>query len=600
MQVLLEEYFLRRKILLNLFALCLGLATTTTVVALGSVPGNFYGNLGFNYTNSWAQQGTQTNAAYTTLSANWRSYLYHPWFATYNLGATASMLQNNSGATTTTTNLLYSYFGLSLLPRSRFPFRFNMTYGNDVNNWGIGTLDWIDVGQKQTLYMNARQSYITRKGDRIDAWVTNRTRHYYDAELKDMTYGAKIKTRGSKQNLYANATYQTRSNSLTNLETTNVIAALTHNYFPSTNFYIKTLASTTHYGNNSAVDPTSVFSNRVTDRNQVSSFMYWRPEYRPYTATAGLRLYRRGASLTDLAQTDQLGVNANAAANYTFNRRLRLTTTANTSLIQTKQNAVTNIDTKNVNISALLYYRSDRILIRDFLYNWFASSGVGNSVNMLYQQSTYAQNLNVAVGHTANRVWVTGNRSTFRLNMTQTAREFVKNKPLNTGLNISHMISTTWNKDMRKGRFYSQLSVLDSHIIDDVNSNSQIVNVQFSRLIPLSRLSQWGANLSVQSSRYHSQNDSNRGFLNEFVTRGAGRINYQQARLFGIYKLKFRAWIEMSAIGDLNGGNRKQADAEARLGYNVGKLSTSLIGRGIINNAGLGMGVVVMQLNRSF
>jgi len=586
--------------LLNISVLCLAVATTNVAAAVSYAPVKVYGNIGFHYTGTRAKEGAESNSAYTTLSANARSYLWRPWFATYSLGGTASVLQSDSGTNSSRTNLLYSHFDFSMLPKSRFPFRFNMSYGNDVESWGVGSLDWLDMGDKQTLYMNARQSYITRKGDRIDGWVTHRTRNYFDAELKDLTYGAKVKTRGKYQNLYANGSYQTRSNSVTDLETTNVIAAMTHNYFPTSEFYVKTLVSTTHYEDNSLIDHTSTFDDRITDRNQVSTFMYWRPEYRPYTATAGMRVYRRGTTLTDLSDSNQVGLDANVAGNYTINRRMRLTATANTAIIHTRVNESKKTDSQSANVSALLNYRSDRILFKEFIYHWYASGGIGNRVDVHFEEADFSQTANVGIGHSANRVWVTGNRSTVRLNLTQSAREFLKYEPLDTGLSISHSISGTWNKDLRKGRFYSQLSVLDSHIIDNTNRNSQIINFQFSRVLPINRLSQWGAHLSAQSSRYRSEHDTSLGFAKEFVTTGTGRLNYQHARMFGIYKLKFRAKLDVSTTGNLEREDRRQADAEARFGYNVGKLSTALIGRGVVNNTGLTMGVVVMQINRSF
>ncbi|MDX1811409.1 MAG: hypothetical protein R3240_05650, partial [Gammaproteobacteria bacterium] len=424
-----------RKFWVNALALSMSAVAIDATAAYSSATPKIYGNVGFHYTGSRNKEGATSNSAYTTLSANAQSFLWRPWFATYNLGATASMLQSDSGATSTSTNLIYSHLDFSLLPRSRFPFRFSMNYGNDVESWGLGSLDWLDVGDKQTLYMNARQSYITRKGDRVDGWVTQRTRNYYDAELKDTTYGAKIKTRGKHQNLYANASYQTRSNSLTDLETTNVIAALTHNYFPTSEFYIKSLVSTTHYEDNALIDHTSTFNDRVTDRNQVSTFMYWRPQYRPYTATAGLRAYRRGNSLTDLSGSNQVGFDANAAANYTINRRLIFTASANTSIIHTRVDADNKTDSQSANISALLNYRSDRIMLRDFVYSWYVNGGVGNQMSVHFQEFDAVQNLSVGAGHSAYRVWVTGNRSTLRINLTQSAREFAKYDPLDTGLN---------------------------------------------------------------------------------------------------------------------------------------------------------------------
>lgn len=588
-----------RKFLLHISLVCMSVAASNATAAILYTP-KIYGNLGFHYTGTRTDEGSETNTSYTTLSANANSFLWRPWFATYDVGATASNLNSDSGSESNNVNLLYTHLDFSLLPKSRFPFRFTMNYGNDVDSWGVSSFDWLDVGNKQTLYMNARQSYITRKGDRIDAWVTQRERNYFDAELKDRTFGAKIKTRGQKQNFYANGTYQTRSNSLTNLETTNVVGSLTHNYFPTNEFYIKTLVSTTHYEDNSLIDQTSVFDNRVTDRNQLSTFMYWRPEYRPYTATGGLRVYRRGTSALDFTDSTQVGVDANLAGNYTINRRLRATATASSTYLHTRSSDTDKTDSGNINVGAFLNYRSDRIMLRDFVYYYYASGGVGNQVNVQFEDSEYSQTFNVGAGHTAHRVWTTGNRSTFRINLTQAAREFVRYEPLDTGLNVTHSATATWNSDLRSGRFYSQLSVLDSHIIDNLNSNSQIVNYQLSRVIPINRLSQWGAHISVQSSRFRSETDVSGDFFDEFVTTGTGRLNYQHARLFGIYKLKFRARLDLATTGNLEREDRRQADAEARLGYNIGKLSTALIGRGVINNTGLSMGVIVFQLNRSF
>ena len=560
-----------------------------------------YGNIGFHYTGTRTEGGAEGNSAYTTLSANANSFLWRPWFATYDLGATASNLRSDSGVSSNSVDLLYSHLDFSLLPQSRFPFRFTASYGNDVDSWGVKSFNWLDMGSRQTLYLNARQSFITRKGDRIDAWATQRSRNYFDAKLKDKTFGAKIKTRGQKQNLYANGSYQTRSNSLTNLEATNVVGALTHNYFPTSEFYIKTLVSTTHYEDNSLVDHTSVFDDRITDRNQLSTFMYWRPEYRPYTATGGLRLYRRGTSAVNFSDSNQVGLDANIAGNYSINRRLQATATASTAILHTRVNAGDKTDTQSIKVNALLNYRSDRImLVKKFVYYWYASGGFGNSVNVQFKNADYSQTFNVGAGHTAYRSWVTGNRSTFRLNFTQSAREYARYEPLDTGLNISHAVTATWNNDLRKGRFYSQLTVLDSHIIDNTNSNSQIVNLQFSRVMPINRLSQWGAHFSAQSSRYRSENDVSSGFFKEFISTASGRLNYQHARMFGIYKLKFRAKLDGYIAGGYERERRRQADAEARLGYNIGKLSTALIGRGVLNNTGLSMGVIVFQLNRSF
>ena len=288
-------------------------------------------------------------------------------------------------------------------------------------------------------------------------------------------------------------------------------------------------------------------------------------------------------------------MDANIAANYTITRRTRLTATANGSVLHTNQTS----DARNTNQSLLLSYRSDKWFYRNIGYHWFANAGIGNQVNIEFEETDYSQNLNASIGHTAQRVWVTGNRSSLRFSFTQSARDTLLSEDLENSLTISHSATLFWNEELRKGRFYSQLSVLDSRNIDE-ETETQIINYQFSRIMPVSRLSQWGAHLSVQSSRRYTEGDEEDSFFDGFLTTSTGRLNYQHGRVFGIYKLKFRLKLDVSSTANRDGDDRQQADLEARLGYNIGKLSTALIGREVWSDSGIGTFVLMFQLNRSF
>jgi len=564
--------------------------------SVSNFPGKVYGNLGFFYTGTQTGEGARSNSTNTTLSLNLDSYVWRPWFATYNIGGTGSVTKNESSIGSSSVDLLSTHADFSLLPRSRYPFRLTMSTNDNIDDWLSSEKTVINFGtQYKSRYLNARQSFITLAGDRYDGWYTRRSRNYSGIDQTDNTFGAKAKVRGKSQNFYANGTYQFRENSANSNETKNIVGSAVHNYFPTSDFYIKTLVTKTYADDTDSTPNSSVFSERTTNLDQMSSFFYWRPVYKPYTSTGGLRAHRRVVEV-DGADSSQVGVDANLAGNYTLTRRLRLTATANASVLNSENIAVIS----NSNQSVLLSYRSDRIRYREIGYQWYASGGIGNKINVSNETfDEVSQTLNAGIGHSGQKSWVTGNRSRVNVNLSQSIREFIRVKEEDSSLSLSHSASVNWNEEMRKGQFYTQLTALDTRNIDD-KTEMQIINYQLSRVAPINRLSQWGAHLSAQSSRRYTEGDEEKDFIDGFLTAISARLNYQHGRLFGIYKLKLRTKLDVTSTANRDGGDRKQADWLGRLGYNVGKLSTALIGRWVFSDSGLGTKVVYLQLNRSF
>jgi len=610
---------LRPKLIRSIvFAITTVIAGTAVCSAATIVPKRLYGNVGYFYTGNKADGGATTNSSLTTFSLNLDSYFWRPWFATLDMGATSSMSSSETATTSSRLDLVSTRLNFALMSRSRYPFRLSYNTSDNVTDWTSGKITLISLGpQYKTRFLNARQSLITKAGNRFDAWFTQRTRNYTGIKLVDDTFGAKLKTRGKTFNLYANGVFQKRTNSLNNDETENRTATMTHNFFPNKAFYIKTQFSSSHNDVGSEIlnkSNVGMFRNRLTRTNQLSSFMYWRPDYKPYTATGGLRVYRRYTDDgTDTQDNVQQGVSANLAGNYKINRRLRATATVtNSGLYSSGSNDYVTISS---NQSVLVNYRSDNVIYREYLYNWFASGGVTSRVGFknpedesvtsfqpgnrhLYSKD-YSQNVRGGAGHTLTRSWLTGNRSTLKVNLNQSANETLETKGKRNSLGISHSASINWHELLKKGKFYSQLTMLDSRNIDE-STESQLVNLQVSRIVPINRLSQWGSHLSTQSSRRYTSANEEDSFWDGFLTSVNGRLNYQHARMFGIYKLKFRTRVEFSSTANRRGGDRKQADWEGRLGYNIGKLSTALIGRKVWSDSGIGTGIVVFQVNRSF
>jgi len=578
----------------RLAQLCLSLVVVVPgsyAVAAEQPPLRLFGNVGYFYTLSEADGGGHSESTQLTGAFNANAYFWQPWFATADAGVTVSASNSSSGSSASDVKLISTRANLDVLPASRYPFRLGFTSSDNVVDWINSSQPLlVDLGQEyRSRYITARQGLMTVGGDRADAWYTKRSWDSdHSTKTSDQTVGLKLRTRAEHQNFYASGTFQERDSSVLSGKSENTILGFTHNYFPTSAFYINTLADGMRIDNSLAEDNGSFRASSVTDVNQVASQFFWRPEYRPFTMTGAVRLQKRSEDSV-VASAEQTNFAANLAANVQINRRTRLTATGQVTSLDTNVN---NSLATTQSVTAL--YQSDRILLQEFSYYWYADGGVGNRVAAEYEDTTSSQSVNAGVGHNAQRVWNTGNRSTVRANLAQTARESWETSGLSAPT-LNHSGSLSWNENLREGSSYAQFSAMDSRSLED-DSDTQLLNAQFSRNMPIDRVSSWGGNLSAQSSRRNSATYSQKGFLTTLTSR----LSYQHGRLFGIYRLKFNTKLDLSSTANRDGGDRKKAEWESRATYAVGMLNTALVVRVVESDSGLGSRVVVFQANRSF
>ncbi len=569
----------------------IGVMPVAYAVAADQPPLRLFGNVGYFYSLSEADGGGHTESTQLTGALNASGYFWQPWFATGDAGVTISASNATSGSSQSKVKLLSTRANFDLLPASRYPFRMGYTSSDNV-------IDWINTGQQHLIelgedyrsrYFTARQALISTGGDRADIWYSKRS---WDSDLgelsSDQTLGLKYRWRAQRHNFYLSGSYQERDSSVLDGQSKNSLLAFTHNYFPSSAFYIKTLADGMRIDNSLPQSNGSFRASSVSDVNQVASHFFWRPEYRPFTMTGATRLQRRWES-SPVVSVEQTIFSANLAANVQISRRTRVTATGQVTSLDT---TVNNSLATTQSLTGL--YQSDRHLFRDFSYYWYADGGIGNRLAAEYEDTTSTQNLNAGIGHNGSRAWNTSNRSTFRVNLAQTARETWVNSGFDSPT-INHTASLAWNESLREGSSYAQFSALDSRSVDG-NTYTQLMTTQFSRNMPIDRMSSWGGNLSMQNSRRHTATYSNKRFL----TTLTGRLSYQHGRLFGIYRLKFNTKLDVSSTANRDGGDRRQAEWESRATYVVGMLNTALVVRLVESGSGLGSRVVVFQVNRSF
>ena len=559
-----------------------------------------FGNVGYFYGLNEADGGSRNEDSTVIGSLGARTYLWQPWFAQLNGGATFSRNTSENENVTNQAEVTSGNASLSLFPVSRFPFYASF---NQVER----DYDWANKHTREDHFftktrsrsMTARQSVVTNWGSRLDAWYDISMRDFddYDAQrpeydIEDKTLGGKFQHRGQNYNLFLNASKQEQDNSDVDRVSTSQMVSMTHNYFPTSTFYIKTLGSQSVYDikDESAYSDYSFKSESETTNDQASSMFYWRPEYKPYTVTGAVRLNRRTVEFPTTDSRQHIFA-ANIAGNYHINRKTRLTLTGNVSDLETQgSNSLAG------NVAAMMYYQSDRFLLGKMTYYWFADAGVQGDVVAEYQKTDTGQTGNASLGHAANRSWNTGNRSNVRVSGQQAVKQTTKlgRAEDDTSL-LVHTASAAYNLSERSGSFYAQLTGIDSREVKDAGDN-QVVNLQVSKSSTISRLSSWGGNLSSQMTRRDAGDGSNISL----TTTSSAQINYQHSRLFGIYKLKFRTELEGTSIDNRSGADRLQGDWEGRFSYSVGKLNTALFLRAMESDSGVGNRMGVLQINRSF
>jgi len=561
---------------------------------------SLFGNVGFFYGLQEADGGARSEDSTMVGSLGTRGYLWQPWFAQYSGGASFSGHTAENENVNNQAEILSGNAALSLFPVSRFPFSASFNQVNRDYDWANKhTLEDHFFTKTRSRSVNARQSLITNWGSRVDAWYDVSMRDFDDYDqsrpkydIQDTTLGAKFQHRGERFNLYANATQQQQDNSDVDRASTSQMVSLTHDYFPTSTFYIKTLGSQSvnTIEDESKYSDFAFKSQSETTSDQATSMFYWRPDYKPYTATGAVRLNRR-TQVFPTKDARQHSFAANMAGNYHLNRKTRLTLTGNVSDLETQgSNSLAG------NVAALVYFQSDRQLLGKMTYYWFADGGVQEDVVAEYQRTETGQTANAGLGHSANRSWNTGNRSNLRVSGQQAVRQLAKfGRVEDESLALTHTATAAYGLNERSDSFYAQLTAIDSRELV-VDGSNQVATLQISKNSSLSRLSTWGGNVSSQMTRRDAGDGSNISL----TTTSSAQLNYQHSRLFGIYRLKFRTKLEGTSIENRFGADRLQGDWESRISYSVGKLNTDLFLRAMQSDSGIGNRMGVLQINRSF
>lgn len=476
---------------------------------------------------------------------------------------------------------------LSLFPMSRFPFGANFSVTDSrASGESVGA-------EHRTTRFGIRQSYRTLEGSQYAV-------HYDRSEIAAAAIGSDVLN-------VAGASYSGRSGAqsygLTGYWAGNTggtdgrqasLGRVTaqHRYAPAANLNVETLAL---YGQEQ-----SSFSVREGLRNelfsrtvQVATFASWRPEEdepfydenRPLLLTGGLRLFAADSG-QGLGLPQNLSLSASAGLNYTLSALTRLSANAALTHASSAGGAGLLFTSQGASVS----YSPLPWRLGAYTYAWNLSGGGSNATGGgAARQALYS--------NASQRLWrdfpLPGD-SRLTLSASQSAgASAASGEGAGASLSLTHNATATWSMPgAATAQTYVSASASDARSFGARSSEFQLLNLQATRQAPLSALSFWTANITLQGSRQaqgvvqgldaggRSDAPSPGGFI--FTTSGS--IGYQHRRLFGVPRLRLytsfsanQAQLRARELGDLEAPRQHISSAlDARLDYQIGKVDAQL------------------------
>jgi hypothetical protein len=549
------------------------------------------GSVGYTLRTLTGSSSIDTTSNQLRGVVNARTYLWQPWFATADasLRLTQDSTDYEGGGASTDTSIVSGDLNLNVLSQSRTPFSL-------IYNASDSRVDVIDLaspvttlGDKefQTRRLELKQSYFNPQGDRFQArFDTNKWSARDGDSYEDDLFGLEMDLRRPQHTLTAKTSYQEAERSVLDQRAETTVVNVDHFYHPGRALRVDSMAS--YYDTSITSDQPLNSTNQgksSTDLGQLSSFVFWRPVDNPLSVSGGVRVFDLNGS-TAGNSTELSSVSATGGLYYQMTQNLRLD--ANLE-VGTNDNGDDSVTASRQRMGAL--YQSDMYeILSHYTYQWHTSASFQNQDT----GEEAVQTTQVRLGHDAQRLWLMGGNGTLRLSLTQavSANQFSGDADATTE-RLDNSGSLSWDKLDSFSTSMVQLTLADSRAFGDQEDNQQFANVQVLRTQTLTDLSTLSGNLTVQAV----SRDFNDLGDDDTVT-ATGQLNYQQAGLFAVARLRFLSDLRLSKAATDDGIDR--TEWENRLDYVIGLLDTSLSWRWIDLNNNEDYNIIYFQVNRRF
>lgn len=548
-------------------------------VAAEWLPLTLSGGLGYNFRWFSGADDQRTISREGLASINASSYIWRPWLATTDLSLTAALDKssgNNNGDDKsyikTDSSIVTGVWNVNALSQGRTPFAMRYAASDTrVDNSAIDTDAFVLLAGNDAKARNLslQQSFLAESGHRLSASYDN-SRWYTETNgfYKDSSASLQGELLLPRQRLGLNGRHQQAIRSITDEQNTNTLFDLSHYYYPSQALRVDTRMSTSNIERMFEIPSSNNQSGTATsDINQLSSYLFWRPEGSRFTASGGVRAFKyQGENSSDSALANESkNVTANAGAYYQYSKSLRFDGSA---LRSTTDSSDISRELTRGHLGTL--FQSDlRQLqwLQSMNYQWYTTGSADfNNDNV---DGSY-QDYGLAIGHNAQRLWQLSEVSMARLSLGQSLAELYDTLGSVAIHRLDHTATLGWNKAADGGASYAAMTVADRHAFGDDRSDQQFFNLQLNRQQQITRRNSLSGSITLQRVLQHYEGEVNY----PGVTTTTGRFDFNSVALFGVPRLRFNSNLNISLAAQEEGVDRREWGN--RLDYLIGQLTTSV------------------------
>ena len=570
------------------------------------VPTSLGGSLSYGYGYSRVSV-SESEQSIITLSLDGGGYFWQPWFITMGAGIGLGLSKADStGGSGNTAKTVSGSVDFTLFPESRFP----TNVGFAVSDSRQEAQDSLFFGgqNSQTRRFYVRQAYNTEDGANINAWYNRNSgsTSYQAGESIDQSLGFQIRKRVAYHDFGLGGGYFENDPAQSDIKSSNSNLLLSHNYFPSAEVGVNSVAS--YSGAATAGGGAPKFTSTY---EQLSSSFYWRPEHRPYYISGGALIF------TVLSGNTSRGVSTNANAAYQFAHNLSVTAGLGVSVTDSDgKQSVSSTQSVATSIP------SEQYTIFGFDYGWSVGVGFSNSVHRSETNTVTGsgssgtetknqQSMNVSASHHLGRTMNLGRYSGMNIAFGQSVSGSKSSDIDYISRSVSNSASLGWNHSGFGGNTTAGASVSDSRSFGQQGSAFQVFSAQLARNQELSRLSSLSGSINFQASRNDtpiSDNATGAGAGSASVvstgstTKSASAsFGYTHSRFFGVHGMMFSSRLSVpTLLKDERTQSTSPKDWDNTLAYRIGMLALNLTARATESGPGQRAYSMTFQAVRSF
>ncbi len=518
------------------------------------------------YKNGTAEIYTQNRLS---VSLNAATYLIEPWIATLRGGIRLSHADLDDGLRSGNDDFVTGELGLTVFPRSRFPFEAHIETSDSRVGSGLGP----DYGYRSTRY-GASQRYRSLEQD--TRAVVSFDRIEQDGERFGRTVQDLFEVAGSvvprrhhqiRGMLTHSDTYASERDLRNRYDTFSV----RHRYDPSREFWLDSSANLTRTLNE--------FGQGVVDTRlaQIGSSAFWRPVDSPLSVNGSWRLRSLERESRSIPSEQQY-LTGTLGATYLSSPNLRWYGSVDGARTATLADVY-----ERYRLLAGLVYTADVLALGNWNYDRFLNL----SVQRVQGNASDRGNAGTAqVGHGLKRNLRTQSGHHYSVSLSQTLGVSGGDNYQSSGL-LAHLFSVGWNRSLDNMTGYVRFSLADSRYLGTRRDIFQLANLQANVDFQSGRFATWSGSATLQATR----NLVDAGFGSDdaaqldtgWLRSVSADLTYRRRMLFNVRNLAFlsrlRARRQERIAEFALYGDRERYSWENRLEYLIGRLETQLMFR---------------------